>query len=86
MGGKTGTTEKFLPEVGAYSAEDRVASFIGIAPISAPRIAVAVMLDTPSGEDEDGKDLRFGGVSAAPVFAEIVEAALHRLGVAPDAG
>lgn len=86
VGGKTGTTEKFLPEVGAYSAEDRVASFIGIAPISAPRIAVAVMLDTPSGEDEDGKDLRFGGVSAAPVFAEIVEAALHRLGVAPDAG
>ena len=86
VGGKTGTTEKFLSDVGAYSDEDRVASFIGIAPISAPRIAVAVMLDTPSGEDEAGKDLRFGGVSAAPVFAEIVEAVLHRLGVAPDVG
>jgi cell division protein FtsI (penicillin-binding protein 3) len=86
VGGKTGTTEKFLPQVGAYSEEDRVASFIGIAPISSPRIAVAVMLDTPAGDDADGKDLRFGGVSAAPVFAEVVEAALHRLGVAPDAG
>ncbi len=86
MGGKTGTTEKFLPELGAYSDEDRVASFIGIAPISSPRIAVAVMLDTPFGVDEEGSDLRFGGVSAAPVFAEVVEAALHRLGVAPDAG
>ena len=85
VGGKTGTTEKFLPEIGAYSDDDRVASFIGIAPIGAPRIAVAVMLDTPSGEDHNGDDLRFGGVSAAPVFAEIVEATLHRLGVAPDA-
>ena len=85
VGGKTGTTEKFLPEIGAYSDSDRVASFIGIAPISDPRIAVAVMLDTPSGEDADGSDMRFGGVSAAPVFAEVAEAALHRLGVAPDA-
>ena len=86
VGGKTGTTEKFLPDLGAYSVHDRVASFIGIAPISVPRIAVAVMLDTPSGEDAEGKDLRFGGNSAAPVFAEVVEAALHMLGVAPDAG
>jgi cell division protein FtsI (penicillin-binding protein 3) len=86
VGGKTGTTEKFLPDLGAYSQEDRVASFIGIAPIGNPRIGVAVMLDTPSGEDDKGSDLRFGGVSAAPVFAEVVEAALHRLGVAPDAG
>lgn len=86
VGGKTGTTEKFLPDIGVYSDEDRMASFIGIAPISAPRIAVAVMLDTPSGEDDNGDDLRFGGVSAAPVFAEVVEATLHRLGVAPDGG
>jgi cell division protein FtsI (penicillin-binding protein 3) len=86
VGGKTGTTEKFLPDAGVYSEDDRVASFIGIAPISSPRIAVAVMLDTPSGDDERGDDQRFGGVAAAPVFAEVVEAALHRLGVAPDAG
>ena len=84
VGGKTGTTEKYLPELGVYSDEDRIASFIGIAPIGDPRIAVAVMLDTPSGEDDEGSELRFGGVSAAPVFAEVVKAALHRLGVAPD--
>ena len=86
VGGKTGTTEKFLPDIGVYSDEDRIASFIGIAPISSPRIVVAVMLDTPRGVDDNGDELRFGGVSAAPVFAEVVEAALHRLGVAPDAG
>ncbi len=85
VGGKTGTTEKFLPSLGVYSEEDRVASFIGIAPISSPRIVVAVMLDTPSGQDAAGDDQRFGGVAAAPVFAEVVEAALHRLGVIPDA-
>jgi cell division protein FtsI (penicillin-binding protein 3) len=84
VGGKTGTTEKFLPEEGKYSDDDRIASFIGIAPITEPRIAVAVVLDSPHGESFDGADLRFGGASAAPVFAAVAEAALHRLGVPPD--
>jgi cell division protein FtsI (penicillin-binding protein 3) len=87
VGGKTGTTEKFLPEQMAYSEYDRIASFIGIAPIDNPEIVIAVVLDSPHGElEEDGAtvDLRFGGVSAAPVFARVVEAALQALGVAPD--
>ena len=67
-----------------YSPEDRIASFIGIAPIDDPRIVVAVVLDSPSGELEDGSDLKFGGVSAAPVFARSPKRALHRLGVPPD--
>ncbi len=89
VGGKTGTTEKLIPGVG-YSPTDRIASFIGIAPIDRPEIVVAVVLDSPHGEvfDEDGAPtkLEYGGVSAAPVFAEVVEAALHQLGVAPDGG
>ena len=85
VGGKTGTTEKYLPEEGVYSETDRIASFIGMAPISDPRIVVAVVLDSPHGEDENGDDLKFGGVSAAPVFAAVAEAALHDLGVPPDA-
>ncbi len=85
VGGKTGTTEKYLPDQGAYSETDRIASFIGMAPISDPRIVVAVVLDSPHGENEDGDDLKFGGVSAAPVFAAVMEAALHDLGVPPDA-
>ena len=83
VGGKTGTTEKFVPGEG-YSLEDRIASFIGIAPIDNPRIVVAVVLDSPNGELEDGSDMRFGGVSAAPVFAEVAEAARHRRGLPPD--
>jgi len=89
VGGKTGTTEKLIPGVG-YSATDRIASFIGIAPIDRPEIVVAVVLDSPHGEitGENGATakLEFGGVSAAPVFAEVVEAALHQLGVPPDGG
>lgn len=89
VGGKTGTTEKFLPEEGAYSENDRIASFIGIAPIDDPEIVVAVVLDSPHGEvqEEDRiAELQFGGVSAAPVFARVTEAALQALGVAPDLG
>jgi cell division protein FtsI (penicillin-binding protein 3) len=87
VGGKTGTTEKFLFEEGIYSDEDRIASFIGIAPIDDPEIVIAVVLDSPSGEiEEDGRtvELKFGGVSAAPVFARVAEAALQVLGIAPD--
>lgn len=87
VGGKTGTTEKFLYEEGIYSEDDRIASFIGIAPIDDPEIVVAVVLDSPQGErEENGEmvELKFGGVSAAPIFARIAETALQALGVAPD--
>ncbi|MDJ0953719.1 MAG: penicillin-binding protein 2 [Acidimicrobiia bacterium] len=85
IGGKTGTTEKFLYEEGIYSEDDRISSFIGIAPIDDPEIVIAVVLDSPQGEiDEDGTtaELKFGGVSAAPVFAQVAETALQALGVA----
>lgn len=87
VGGKTGTTEKFLVDEGAYSKDDRIASFIGIAPIDNPQLVIAVVLDSPKGKvDENGRliDQRYGGVSAAPVFAKVAEAALQGLGVPPD--
>jgi cell division protein FtsI (penicillin-binding protein 3) len=77
VGGKTGTTEKYLIEEQRYSEDDVVASFIGMAPIDQPRIVVAVVLDRPR---EDAS----GGKGAAPVFAEVTLAALHQLGVPPD--
>jgi cell division protein FtsI (penicillin-binding protein 3) len=85
VAGKTGTTEKFLPAEQAYSKTDRIASFIGMAPVDQPEIVVAVVLDSPHGEGPDGEDMRFGGVSAAPLFSRIVEAVLQQLGVPPDA-
>jgi len=87
VGGKTGTTQKYLEAEGGYSDTAVVASFIGIAPIDNPRIVVAVVLDSPTGERIEGDravSLSYGGVSAAPVFAAIVKAAMHGLGVPPE--
>ena len=78
VGGKTGTTKKYLSETGEYSDEDVMASFIGMAPIDHPRVVVAVVLDAPR---EDAS----GGKGAAPVFSAVALAALHQLGVPPDA-
>jgi cell division protein FtsI (penicillin-binding protein 3) len=79
VGGKTGTTEKYLATREEYSEDDVVASFIGMAPIDNPRIVVAVVLDSPQ---EDAS----GGKGAAPVFSQVALSALHQLGVPPDAG
>ncbi len=76
VGGKTGTTQKIGPD--ASYGDEVVASFIGIAPIEDPRVAVAVVIDAPAGGE-------FGGIVAAPVFAAIIQASLHQLGVVGDA-
>lgn len=76
VGGKTGTAYKV--EGGAY-ARKYVASFVGIAPISDPRLIVAVMIDEPSG------GAHYGGDVAGPAFSQIVGGALRTLGVPPDA-
>jgi cell division protein FtsI/penicillin-binding protein 2 len=76
VGGKTGTANK-LGDDGRYTDETR-ASFVGLAPINDPQVVVAVVVDAPDFE------FRTGGLSAAPVFSEIMEQALHRLGVSPD--
>jgi len=78
VGGKTGTTEKYLSDTQSYSEEDVVASFIGMAPIGRPRVVIAVVLDGPVADAS-------GGRGAAPIFAEVMLAALNQLGVPPDA-
>ncbi len=77
VGGKTGTAHKL--DGGHYAEHRYIASFVGLAPASDPRLIVAVMVDEPSA----GK--YFGGEVAAPVFARIMGGALRTLGVAPDA-
>jgi len=75
VGGKTGTAHKV---VGRQYANKYVASFVGLAPISDPRIIVAVMIDEPSNGQH------YGGDVAAPVFANVTANALRALNVAPD--
>jgi cell division protein FtsI (penicillin-binding protein 3) len=76
VAGKTGTAHKL--ESGAY-ANRYVASFVGFAPVSDPRLIVAVMIDEPS----NGK--YYGGDVAAPVFAQVMAGSLRTLGIQPDA-
>lgn len=76
VGGKTGTAHKI--EGGVY-ARKYVASFVGLAPISDPRLVVAVMIDEPTSGSH------YGGDVAGPVFSQIMGGALRTLGVPPDA-
>ena len=76
VGGKTGTAHKL--ENGAYQNK-YIASFVGLAPVSAPRVVVAVMVDEPSA----GK--YYGGQVAAPLFARITGETLRAMRVPPDA-
>jgi cell division protein FtsI (penicillin-binding protein 3) len=75
VGGKTGTARK--QEGKGYSNKYR-AWFVGLAPVSNPRIVVAVMVDEP------GKGVYFGGDVAAPVFSQVVQQTLRMMGVPPD--
>ncbi|MBP8297503.1 MAG: penicillin-binding protein 2, partial [Burkholderiales bacterium] len=49
------------------------------APVSTPRLIVAVMIDDPAGGQH------YGGTVAAPVFSRITVAALRALNVPHDA-
>ena len=76
VAGKTGTAHKL--EGGRY-VNRYVASFVGLAPASNPRLIVAVMIDEPAGEQY------YGGQVAAPAFSSVMGAALHLLNVPNDA-
>ncbi len=75
IAGKTGTSRKAI--AGGYG-DDYIALFAGVAPVSNPRFAMAVVIDSPSG------DRYYGGVIAAPIFAEVMENTLQLLNVPPD--
>jgi cell division protein FtsI (penicillin-binding protein 3) len=76
VGGKTGTAYKI--EDGRY-VRKYVASFVGLAPLSDPRLVVAVMIDEPTTQSH------YGGDVAGPVFARVMGGVLRTLGIAPDA-
>ncbi|MBL8540596.1 MAG: penicillin-binding protein 2 [Betaproteobacteria bacterium] len=77
VGGKTGTAHKL--ENGGYAPDKYVSSFVGFAPVSDPRLIVAVMIDDPRA------GAYYGGVVAAPVFSSVMAGSLRLLAVPPDA-
>ena len=77
VAGKTGTAQKVDAVTGGYSADKRVASFVGFLPAEAPRLVMLVVIDEP-------KIGIYGGLTAAPVFSRIAAQAMQSLKVAPN--
>jgi cell division protein FtsI (penicillin-binding protein 3) len=76
VAGKTGTVHKTT--VGGYSEDRYLSLFAGMAPASNPRLIAVVIIDEPKG------DQYYGGLVAAPVFANVMAGALRLLDVPPD--
>jgi cell division protein FtsI (penicillin-binding protein 3) len=75
VAGKTGTAHKL---VGGQYANKYVSGFVGFAPVSNPRIIVAVMIDEPSA------GYHYGGQVAGPVFSSVTGNVLRAMNVPPD--
>jgi len=83
IGGKTGTSEKIdVFDENGQRVQDKIVSFVGIAPMEDPRYLVLVALDTPS--RETGIYIS-GGVMAAPTVGAVMADILPYLGVAKNA-
>ena len=74
VGGKSGTSQK----LDSANEGARIASFVSVAPIDAPRLAVLICLDEPHSWTTSG------GALSGPVCAEVLEKALPYLGYAPQ--
>lgn len=74
VGGKSGTSQKLDSE----NEGARISSFVAVAPIDEPRLAVLVCLDEPHSWTTSG------GALSGPVCAEVLAKALPYLGIAPE--
>ena len=89
VGGKTGTSEKIdVFDENGNPVEDKIVSFIGVAPIDDPKYVVLVALDTPNyvaGTSYTPHNQYIsGGLMAAPTVRDVFLDILPYLGVEPD--
>jgi cell division protein FtsI (penicillin-binding protein 3) len=78
VAGKTGTARK-VGDTG-YLENAHIGTFVGMAPMDHPRLICIVVIDNPVKGDY------YGGTVAAPVFAEIMSAALRLMDIPLDDG
>lgn len=76
VGGKTGTVHRVGKS--GYEQSEYKAIFSGVAPISDPKVAIVVVVDSPAGAEY------YGGEVAAPVFSRVVDGSMRLLNVMPD--
>lgn len=78
VGGKTGTSQKVAQIEATGNERLYIGSYVGIAPIDDPEIAVFVMLDEPTGANY------YGGTISAPVGSKVMTDILPYLGFEPQ--
>lgn len=76
VAGKTGTVHK--NEAGGYAESRYLSLFAGLIPASNPRLVAVVVIDEP------GEGVHYGGLVAAPVFADVMRGAVRILDIPPD--
>lgn len=74
IGGKTGTARKIIN--GRYEPGKYIGSFMAVAPVDDPQVAILVVIDEPSG-------VYYGGSIAAPVAKDVLEETLNYLEITP---
>lgn len=75
VGGKTGTAN-IADGNGSYKDGAYISSFLGVAPLDDPELAIIIKIDEP-------QDVPWGTVVAAPAFGEIVQQSLAYLKIPP---
>ncbi len=78
VGGKTGTSQKVAKSLETGNKHLYIGSYVGIAPMNDPEIAVFVMLDEPTGANY------YGGLISAPVGSKVMADILPYLGFEPQ--
>lgn len=76
VAGKTGTSR--IATKAGYDKNKHIASFVGIAPVSKPKLVVAVVIQEPT------KISYYGGRVAAPLFSKVMGESLRIMGISPD--
>jgi len=77
VGGKTGTAQKPSTTRRGYEPGAYVGAFVGFAPAEDPAVVVGVALDEP-------RPVYYGGLTAGPVFADIMGFTLNHRRVPPS--
>ena len=78
VGGKTGTAQ--IASNGHYLSGKYILSFLGIAPMNDPQIAVYLAINNPK------NTIQYGGVVAAPLVKEILQESFNILNIEPSSG
>jgi stage V sporulation protein D (sporulation-specific penicillin-binding protein) len=84
IGGKSGTSQKLEENIKQGREDLYISSYCGFAPADDPEIICLVMVDEPFGTDQNGGQIYYGSLIAAPCVSNILRDSLPYLGYYPE--